>query len=603
MFNKKLIARIFGWGTSFVVATALLSGCDKSYDLDQLGGDITLFENGVTAPIGNTDKFYLKDFIEENDLLQTDSVTGNYVIRYSGESATSLSLPSFNIDGYSESFPPVHLDFFESVKNNEQLSGIIDLLEMVGYYHGDEIPEITNPLTGEREHLIVPSVHAEIEHDVEVFEIDVPVPEELIDVKNISLGDGAIIEMTFHAEGFPVTLDSVSFDFIVHPPLQMHIERMDETILFDPSHMTYEIKHKLPCVNGKLDDKVTFRLVELHFEEPLTRNENGELAIFAEFEYEGSIDINHEFDLTGWTPVMDMNVGFSLGASTVEEVEACVQAQVDPIALSQEIEGLPEILTRPENCLDLRYLTLQLDVNNGTPAALETQLKLQSTFHDGSMTEEIGTENPLRIAPNALQKIIISNEEKYKDEPGYIPNLHKLMYRIPKMLSLEAVPSIPPTDVKIDLRKEFNVAINYALSVPIIFGGDLALHLSGDFGDLGADIAALSENAAKVGLSGNIENTLPLNVNLDIEPVDADGNVLRGVTIEGIPMTVKANDVTPLKIVVSAEAGNDLDKLYTLRYVLSGNAGGESNSLRPDQYLQFSDIKLSLPEGITVMVK
>ena len=67
------------------------------------------------------------------------------------------------------------------------------------------------------------------------------------------------------------------------------------------------------------------------------RDEDGKIVISAEFDYEGRIDINETFDLSGWTPVLDMNIGFSVPQFAVEMVSAAIQAEVEPISFSQEI--------------------------------------------------------------------------------------------------------------------------------------------------------------------------------------------------------------------------------------------------------------------------
>ncbi|MBR2377882.1 MAG: hypothetical protein IKA91_00390, partial [Bacteroidaceae bacterium] len=63
------------------------------------------------------------------------------------------------------------------------------------------------------------------------------------------------------------------------------------------------------------------------------------------------------------------------------------------------------------------------------------------------------------------------------------------------------------------------------------------------------------------------------------------------------------NTTTPFDIKIEATENNDLDKLYTLQFELEGTATGNNNELRPDQYLQFTNIVLSLPEGISIKIK
>ena len=136
-----------------------------------------------------------------------------------------------------------------------------------------------------------------------------------------------------------------------------------------------------------------------------------------------------------------------------------------------------------------------------------------------------------------------------------------------------------------------------------MFGEDLYLSLSGDFGDLGADIASLTEHAIAVELTADIVNTLPLDVTMSIVPVDAEGNILKGITIEGIPLVIDGDATTPFDIKIKAVENNELDKLYTLQFEIKGAASSENNELRPDQYLQFTNIALSLPEGVSIKIK
>ena len=135
------------------------------------------------------------------------------------------------------------------------------------------------------------------------------------------------------------------------------------------------------------------------------------------------------------------------------------------------------------------------------------------------------------------------------------------------------------------------------------FGPDFALSLKGDLGDLGADISGVTDIVGAVELMAEIVSTLPLTVEMGVAPVDAQGNTLKGITLkvngEEAPLTVNANDTTPLHIEIIADSENELHKLYTVRFELNGKAGGESNELRPDQYLQINNIVLGLPNGIT----
>ena len=209
MFKQKDFAKSFGIGLCVLASASLLNGCDEAYDLNNLGGDITIFENGVSAPVGETEKFYLGDFIGENDLLEIDE-NGRYMISYNGSASTSLSFPSIEVPAMDPEFGKAHLDFYETLRNNPDYSEIVSYIELAAggsFDHYSSIPEVINPLTGQKIPLMVPEIHAEIPRNLEAFEMDIyDVPEELVSISKITLSDNAAVELSLHAEGLRCTL-------------------------------------------------------------------------------------------------------------------------------------------------------------------------------------------------------------------------------------------------------------------------------------------------------------------------------------------------------------------------------------------------------------
>lgn len=129
--TKKTVALFLIAGT-----ICLTTGCDDTYDINKISGDMQLFENGLTAPVGNSTKFYLTEFIEENDILTVRD--GKYAIHFEGNSPTTISIPEVKIDPISPSFEDASINFLEAIS---MLPGMQEALDATGYTSGP-LPEL-----------------------------------------------------------------------------------------------------------------------------------------------------------------------------------------------------------------------------------------------------------------------------------------------------------------------------------------------------------------------------------------------------------------------------------------------------------------------------
>ncbi len=587
MLNKGFYKTRTLWGViSCAVVAFSLQSCDERYDIENIGGDIKVFENGLSAPIGETQKFYLDDFIEENELLKV--VDGRYVVEYSGTAqSSSFELPDVHIDKIDPELNAIHLDFMQSI--HDELPELEDALIAAGYT-GGPLPDIPG--------IEIPDAHATLVETTEHFNILInDIPEQVVNVKSMQPDEGTIVTLSLHAEGFPKTITHITFDIVVLPPAQIKLEPVEEDIWRDVDGY-FHIVHDLPCVNGTLDDLVHFRVESIDFNPPLERQADNSMLIDTEIFFSGKVHINEPFSMAGWTPAFDLRMGYTMDATKVNRLEACVEAAIDPIELSEDITGLPDLLNDPGNCLDLQSVQMSLGINNKTPLALESDLNLRTLFADGSTSPLVATDAPIRIEANAEQSIVLTNDPQHAGQVGYLPNLHELVKKMPSNIYLKATPHIPPTDIVLTMGRSYSVDINYAMSLPIHFGNEVNLKLEANINGLDGNEQLLAL-ANKVILYADIENTLPLDLNMTAVALDKNGNVMEGVKISGLPI-IKGNSVTHMELQIETSGDEEyLANLSSLNVVIVGTSenGGE---LRPDQFMQFTKIALEVPEGISV---
>lgn len=591
MFFKCKLTRSICLGIACFIVATMMVGCDESYDLSKLDGDVVLFQEGISAPLENDVEIELSQLLTSettNDLIVVDE-KGRYVLNFSGSiEPVNFDVPEVAFNEFDPTLASSHLDFFESLRKDPIIAPVLELLG----YQGGALPDNDKLVVTEN------VVHAPIVDKKENYSFEIPgIPEEVVAVHSIKPHENTRMTLSLHAEGFPEDITHVTFEFILHAPSQMMLHPEEKDIYKDDLGY-FHIEHDLPCINGKLDDVVHFYIDSLVFTPALQRRTDNSILIESELEYSGKIHINESFHLGGWTPQLDLNVGFKMDASTIDEVKATVQADIDDIELNEEIGSLPEVLTNPETRLDLQQVLLSLNINNNIPLGVNADVELQSKFYDGTTSPMVTTDKPLQILPEAQQQLVVTNDAQYAGAT-YLEKLDELVEKVPQSFYFKASPYVPATDLILKLGHTYSLALDYALNVPIILGKNLNLHYDVEVKDFAQTLRDVSTYFDCAKLEGVIESTLPINVTLKLHALDKDGNIMNEIKMSN-PLEVKANKKSPFSIQLDILANDKtFDKLDKIILSVTGktNSVGE---LRPEQKLKITKLSVSLPEGATL---
>ena len=107
---------------------------------------------------------------------------------------------------------------------------------------------------------------------------------------------------------------------------------------------------------------------------------------------------------------MQLSIGVESEAIQIAEASVCIEKSIDPIEYTYELNDLPDFLQNENTCLDLTSIMINLTITNNSPGTIETNIKLQSEFIDGSTSGDgIETLQHLRIDPLTKQDIVITN--------------------------------------------------------------------------------------------------------------------------------------------------------------------------------------------------
>lgn len=577
--TKKTVALFLIAGT-----ICLTTGCDDTYDLNKISGDMQLFENGLTAPVGNSTKFYLTEFIEENDILTVRD--GKYAIHFEGNSPTTISIPEVKINPIAPTFEDASINFIESIS---MLPGMQEALDATGYTSGP-LPELGIEISG---------IMATIPEKREPISINLPeVPTEIISISSIQAAPQTIFTVTVHSDDFPKQITKAKFDFTFKIPQQLIVEPTQSDVTLD-EYGNLHISREVSCNNGSFTEEIPLLINSVYFEPAVLRQPDGNIAIETDLVYSGAISINEQFDFSGWDPDLLLSIGAESGAIHITEASTCIEKAIDPIEYTYELNDLPDFLQNENTCLDLTSIMINLSVANNSPAALETELKLQSDFLDGSTSGDwLSTLQPIAIAPLTTQDIIVTNDDTYAGTPGYIPGLEALMYRVPRLIKVYASPRIPASDVTLTFDTEYDLDFNYNINVPISFGNNFNLYYEDTFPDLDLDLSSISDASTSLYLEGDAVSTLPIDLTMTLTPLDSEGNVMEGLVISQ-ETPIRGNATTEFSISIEDHSNGALQNLNAIRFSVSGTAEN-GGALSPDQYLQFNNLRIVLSDGIKI---
>lgn len=562
----------------------LTTGCDDTYDIQNISGEMQLFGNGLTAPIGNTTQFYLSEFIDDDDILIVRD--GQYAIQFNGNSATTLSIPSVETNPIAPTFEDANINFLESIN---RLPGIKEALDAAGYTSGP-LPQLN---------IEISDITTSISETTEQFTLDIPdVPAEILGIYSIKPAPQTILTVKLHSDEFPKQITQAKFDFSFRIPQQLVIEPLQNDVILDGNGMMH-ISRYVHCNNGSFSEDIPFIIHSADFDPAAMRQPDGTITIGTDFTYYGTVDIDESFNISGWDPDLAISIGIESKAIQISEVSARIAKSIDPIEYTYELSDLPDFLQDENTCLDLTSIMIDLTVGNNTPGLLETGIKLQSEFLDGSTSANgIETSQPIIIDPLSTQDAIITNDEAYAGTPGYIPGLETLMYRVPRIIKIYASPRIPESDVTIALNTDYKIDLDYDFNVPITFGNDFSLYFEDVFPDMDFDFTSISDATTSFDIEGDAINTIPIDLTMALTPLDAEGNVMESLVISEIA-TLRSNATTHFALTIEDHSNGALQKLDAIRFSVSGTAsnGGELN---PEQYIQFKNLKIALPDGFKI---
>ena len=153
-------------------------------------------------------------------------------------------------------------------------------------------------------------------------------------------------------------------------------------------------------------------------------------------------------------------------------------------------------------------------------------------------------------------------------------------------------------------KNDYNINIDYDINVPLEFE-NLRIFYNDTIEDLSSDLADITDKVKHLEISAVVDNAIPVDLTLSVEPRNKAGEVISGITLpESVKIEAAPNGngtirSTAVKITIKEERDKALQELDKLSIKIEGvNSDGNNDvTLRPDQFIVVH-MSAKLPDGV-----
>ena len=574
-------------GCLWIWLVAGLSACiDERYDLDK-DIDYTISVGGdLSVPASSTEDVTLKNLLdmEENSMVQADEDGFYSMVKTNAVQQTDVKIDSilFNDEMFDSQAEVSFLEFPEAMiqmlPDDEPVEAPIRNISTSASLEKTDITE---------ELLVIDNAVTELPMDLEYRFL------ENNDIQRLILKEG--YEIRF--------------------PEYITISASEETdaALFEVDSRSVRIKQDLEIGTDGLTIPVMIRMLDF------TKMPEG-----SGFRYPSYMKIDFDIVSTGqvyfykkdfpadrnrwnihFARIPRLKTGKILNCKV--KVAPDIDMEVEPIWF----DNVPDFLSDEEVVVDLYDPKMYMTVTNTAPVDVNVNAEIFSHRKDGSVTSiEVGDRHgtPILI-PKSVENYIIcfhkqDSEITDADQSIQLPNIDILMGKMPEYISVENIESeVPDEYYYVRPGRTYSVTTEGRIEAPLAFCEETNLVYEKTMDGWHEDLDKYEIRAATVTMEA--ENRIPLDMELEAEPVDVDGNRIEGIAV-AVDKDIKAGNqeqstVTSLNIDLTSQEGamRNLDGL-----VLRANATVPSDyraqQLNENQTLALRDIRIKIKGGIKI---
>ncbi|MBO5808959.1 MAG: hypothetical protein J6R15_06390, partial [Bacteroidales bacterium] len=320
---------------------------------------------------------------------------------------------------------------------------------------------------------------------------------------------------------------------------------------------------------------------------------------------------------------LDVNLSLMTDGSDnmieISKVTGKVDCSIEPVSVNMDLSSLANALKTDDFklALDLNRYSLALDLKTNLSIPIFADMYI-TPYKDGVAGTPLELPEPLKIdvpessGEPAVIRYWVSN---FKGEDPYMPDgythvtfdILSLIADIPDKLELTlSAGTDPEAEASIAHSDEGPVLeASYSFNLPFEFGEDMALEFSTIISNVPEELGTILKYGS-LALTGEIESTLPLGLDMTYNFLDSKGNKIDLAENAGKqsiqPGTISGEAVkTDLNILVGVKKNADLSDIDSIELVFKALSVAGA-PVKKDSYIK-AKLQARVPEGVTLDLK
>jgi hypothetical protein len=442
-----------------------------------------------------------------------------------------------------------------------------------------------------------------ISKDVRKMEYEFAVPDEVKSLSYVAVGgdNGISLKLNFTVPSL-ITKSEIAFDL--------------PDVLDIPQGVAPGNVVKLTNPSGA--NTIELVIKGLKTKQP-TGNDDADIAYIenGKFMMKGNINLTLKInELTKpATPAIDLNAVVSVGVINITSATGVFKPTIDVQKVgSTTITSLPDFLSDARVVADVDNPQIWLDITSNIPLGGIVEARLTSTTLNGSVTLTKAQGNALPIVANGQSRLVICRKAP-EGLSGYTPiiasNLSDIVHRLNEgmeiTIEITSFEATQTDDVTILLGEPgYTLTPAYSFTAPLALGDEAVIIYNDNEGDWNKDIEKIElSDGSKAVLTANVKNDVPADLEINITPLDKNGQVLTDLTVTPIKNKVLAGVADgEIQYEITDTNGNGLKQLDGINYHLSVTAPSDATlkgkTLNKNQQIILNNIKLQLNGKVVV---
>ena len=582
---------------------------DANYDLSKDIDMTVSVAEGLTIPLGSTEKIMLTELLDtlDSDVIKIDKETGFYSIEESG----SIDATEFDVESFT-----IEIDPYRDVQ----------LYDFNLYNLGNdfEIPDELEGALPANSYAYV--LEDEIDENIASFDIEEEVPAEVLAIKRVTFKKPVQftvevdVTLTERADEFSVFIDNLHIHtdkdkrFYVEVP--EYVKFADGIALEDGNKLYIGELEEESVSKGVKRFYYTLNVDALDFSSmpdgELLIND-GKLVIKEDdLEVYGALKSDTVFlSASNLLQINGVKIEtlFTVGEIVVDSVYGRFSPEIDPVEswvdinIGDDLDNLNFEFTNPQ---------LFVTIDNGASINVNGDVNIKG-YKSGLPLDNAEVNTSFEVQASAVNNFYLSRLGGSMD--GYtsihVPELNDIIRDVPERLKIYFEPNVNSSLVsKVQLGTPMSVKGSYRIFVPMEFESfslEYTERIENVLGDNSDDITDYISDINSVTLTVLVDNTVPASFVPTIIAYKKDGvTKLDGIKVEVFGEIVAGNGYKDGKLTepvggevairISATDGQLAD-LDIIDFVVKGSGSGALNA---NEYIQIKNMTLSIDKPIEV---